>query len=439
MSGKLRTRDGTRLFFRRYTLSDMPKANVVLLHSFGEHCGMYEHVSKRLMHSAFCVVAFDQRGYGQSEGRRGHFAVFDKILTDISDIIEHCVVYRDVPTFLYGHCSGGTAAIQYVLKLKEVAPPFVPEKHTEERHAHSEPSVAATGSTAAATSASAVSTTAHRPNESNSHMPARSMSISTRRSPSAGSRTHSGRRRRGIGAGRTLSLEPVDGLIVTSPYLRLTVDSPSWQKKIIQFISKAYKSYLVQADISIFKLTRDKLMQHAIKEDPFRTSDITVKQLVEWDKRGSDSLCRAGDVDLPILVMHGSQDPVTDHRATAQFFTECQSDDKEFVLLPNFLHNVHMEIDRERHVFSKMVQWLNRRSGRDISPMTPSSSAASEARQTSLHDSDDDSIFYTESVSSDMLRNGLPAERRSTAPGTIIAGSHRPFCRHGGQCTKYLA
>lgn len=214
------------------------------------------------------------------------------------------------------------------------------------------------------------------------------------------------------------------------------MDSPSWQKRVIQLISKAYKGYVVQADISIFKLTRDKVMQHAIKEDMFKTSDITVKQLIEWENKGSDAMCRAYQLDnLPILLMHGTQDPVTDHRATQEFFQKCASRDKELVMIPHFLHNIHMEIDRERMVFSKIVRWLNKHVGKLEPPPTPSTSEASELRSSSLHDSDDDSIFHSSSVSSGMLRRGLPRESQSQGFGTIIAGKHRPF--HRGKSKSY--
>ena len=92
---------------------------MTLVHGLGEHCGRYDHVAEALNQSNLSVVAFDLRGHGESEGRRGHTPDFDAILSDMFQWLEltrsH---YPDVPLFLYGHSLGGSLVIHYTLKQK---------------------------------------------------------------------------------------------------------------------------------------------------------------------------------------------------------------------------------------------------------------------------------------------------------------------------------
>ncbi len=80
--GKIKTSDGIALWYRRYENKNA-KANIVILHSFNEHIGFYEHVAKRLHSSEYTVICFDQRGIGQSEGTKGHLKSVDRYILGI--------------------------------------------------------------------------------------------------------------------------------------------------------------------------------------------------------------------------------------------------------------------------------------------------------------------------------------------------------------------
>ncbi|MGI9615384.1 MAG: lysophospholipase [Acidimicrobiales bacterium] len=110
------TRDGVTQLQRRWrpgSESDTRSA-IVLVHGLGEHSGCYENTGRYLAEQGHDVVAFDNRGFGQSGGRRGHIDRFDTYLDDVEDLV---VERRQsgLPVVLLGHSLGGLIATSYVV------------------------------------------------------------------------------------------------------------------------------------------------------------------------------------------------------------------------------------------------------------------------------------------------------------------------------------
>lgn len=107
------TADGTAQLRRRWAVDD-PKAAILLVHGIGEHSGRYDHVGRFFAERGYDVAAFDNRGFGESGGRRGHI---DSYETYLGDIEERLTARRElgVPTVLFGHSLGGLMATTYLV------------------------------------------------------------------------------------------------------------------------------------------------------------------------------------------------------------------------------------------------------------------------------------------------------------------------------------
>lgn len=112
------TRDGLtqlqRRWYRSRAAREAPRTSVVLVHGIGEHSGRYDHVGRFLAERGHDVLAFDNRGHGQSGGRRGHVDRFTELLDDVEDLI---VERRQLgaPVVLFGHSLGGLISTTYLL------------------------------------------------------------------------------------------------------------------------------------------------------------------------------------------------------------------------------------------------------------------------------------------------------------------------------------
>lgn len=106
-------RDGNTQLRRHWPAAE-PAAAILLVHGIGEHSGRYLHVGEFLAGNGYDVMSFDNRGFGQSGGRRAHVDSFDQFLDDIEDLLAERRSLG-VPVVLFGHSLGGLMASTYLV------------------------------------------------------------------------------------------------------------------------------------------------------------------------------------------------------------------------------------------------------------------------------------------------------------------------------------
>jgi alpha-beta hydrolase superfamily lysophospholipase len=112
----LTTDDGLRLYTQHWAPEETPQALVALVHGYGEHSGRYDHVAQVFVEQGAAVHAYDQRGYGRSEGPRAYVDDFDRYLDDLAQFLDRVQKQQpDRPLFLFGHSMGGLVVLKYVL------------------------------------------------------------------------------------------------------------------------------------------------------------------------------------------------------------------------------------------------------------------------------------------------------------------------------------
>jgi alpha-beta hydrolase superfamily lysophospholipase len=108
----LKTLDGLTLHTHSWVV-ESPRAVICLVHGLGEHSGRYEHVARFFNENGISFAAFDLRGHGKSEGKRGH-AEYQQLMDDITLFLQS--LDYDCPKILYGHSMGGNLALNYILR-----------------------------------------------------------------------------------------------------------------------------------------------------------------------------------------------------------------------------------------------------------------------------------------------------------------------------------
>lgn len=112
--GSFKTREGAELYECRWDNTAALKANLVLIHGFGEYCGRYEETAGVFNAGGICVHSYDQRGFGRSPGRRAYINRFDTLLEDLDDYLVHIQPKLDgTPWFMMGHSMGGLVLARY--------------------------------------------------------------------------------------------------------------------------------------------------------------------------------------------------------------------------------------------------------------------------------------------------------------------------------------
>lgn len=114
-TGILSSPDGTRLFYRAL-VTNMPKMPVVVTHGFAEHSGRYEEVMESLAKAGFAPLAFDLRGHGKSDGKRGYINRFEEYLEDLEAVAAFARTrYNSRCIISLGHSMGGLIAARHAL------------------------------------------------------------------------------------------------------------------------------------------------------------------------------------------------------------------------------------------------------------------------------------------------------------------------------------
>jgi len=118
--GFFSARDNTRLYWQ----SLMPEAElkdvVGLVHGFGDHSGRYRRVMEYLAGEGHAVLAFDYRGHGKADGKRGHCGEWSEFLGDMEVFwarVRQLASGR--PAFMLAHSHGALIATYFAARKPE--------------------------------------------------------------------------------------------------------------------------------------------------------------------------------------------------------------------------------------------------------------------------------------------------------------------------------
>ncbi len=109
----------TQLYCTSWHPEEIAQAVLFIVHGLGEHHGRYEEMATKFVENKIAVFAFDHRGHGQSEGKRGHAESVEQLVEDVEHALMKCrSLFLDIPIFLFGHSMGGLVVGAYLDKVK---------------------------------------------------------------------------------------------------------------------------------------------------------------------------------------------------------------------------------------------------------------------------------------------------------------------------------
>lgn len=100
-----------RVYYKAWRSEPPVKAQIVFLHGFGEHSGLYHRLGNTLNQSGIDLWALDEIGHGLSDGERA-------VIRSVDDLVENGrrlthlaqAANPDISLFLAGHSLGSVAA-----------------------------------------------------------------------------------------------------------------------------------------------------------------------------------------------------------------------------------------------------------------------------------------------------------------------------------------
>ena len=114
----IQSKDGTKLFVRKWLPASTPVARLVVHHGFLEHGGRYREIAEYFAteHSISTIV-YDIRGHGQSSGQRAYCSSMNDYFQDFEAVLEYARQQdkdkATTPLFVFCHSFGGLTFLDY--------------------------------------------------------------------------------------------------------------------------------------------------------------------------------------------------------------------------------------------------------------------------------------------------------------------------------------
>jgi alpha-beta hydrolase superfamily lysophospholipase len=169
----------------------------------------------------------------------------------------------------------------------------------------------------------------------------------------------------GNSMGGTLALEYLfkinadfNGVILTAPWFKLSNPPKKISRFLIYKLSMLWPGYILKSKVRSNHLRSDIKRQEEARKDSLVHKKISARLFKLIYELGTSFLVSSEKkTDLPIMIFHGENDPVTDSIASKKFYL-LHKDQCELHILKNTLHEVHME-EKSGEMIDKIVQWIN--------------------------------------------------------------------------------
>lgn len=155
-----------------------------------------------------------------------------------------------------------------------------------------------------------------------------------------------------------LRLKPdLAGVVVSSAALRSPVLEQQLKMTAAKVLGSTLPTIAIPSGLDDSGLSRDPDVIEAYRADPL-VHDKGSFALAKAGKEGADwALAHASDFSLPLLMLHGSDDPIVYARGTEEFASKVQGD-VTVEIYEGLLHEPHNEPEQDE-VLADIVAWLD--------------------------------------------------------------------------------
>ena len=145
------------------------------------------------------------------------------------------------------------------------------------------------------------------------------------------------------------------GVIASSPFLRLAFQPPKWKVQLGKIMLNIYPSITLPSEIDASAISRDLNEVKRYAEDPLIHGKISPMYLFPIVDAGEWAIKNANKLKTPMLVLHGTDDKLIDHKGSIEF-----CDNSKYTQLELFekgYHELHHDTCIEEFI-ETILKWL---------------------------------------------------------------------------------
>ncbi len=155
-----------------------------------------------------------------------------------------------------------------------------------------------------------------------------------------------------------LKREPkIKAVIASSPWLRLVYKPTKLQLMIADIVKKILPKMTQNTKLPAEFMSRDQIEVEKYINDPLVHDKMSAILYLSVTEHGEIAIEQANEFKIPLLLMHGSGDQITSHKATENFYQKSR-DVATLKIWDGLYHEMHHEKEREQ-VFQYVIDWLS--------------------------------------------------------------------------------
>jgi len=134
---------------------------------------------------------------------------------------------------------------------------------------------------------------------------------------------------------------------------------PPFLLALSRVLSAVLPRFSLDARLEAAALSRDPRVAQAYKDDPLVHGRGTARLGAEFSRTVEWVQAHAGDLRLPLLILHGAADRLSPPAYSLRFYEQAGSQDKTRLELPGGYHEPHNDVDHAR-VLADVEAWIAR-------------------------------------------------------------------------------
>ncbi|MFK7936273.1 MAG: lysophospholipase [Saprospiraceae bacterium] len=151
----------------------------------------------------------------------------------------------------------------------------------------------------------------------------------------------------------------LNGVVVTGPHIRLSFQPPAIKVGLAKLVKSIAPSLIQDNELDPTHVSSDPAVVRDYIKDPLVHSKISIMTVTAMLESAAWLDKYKGKVDIPTLLMHGSDDKITSYQGSKDFAARVKGEDVTFKGWDGFYHEIHNEKE-QLQVFEYTLDWLNK-------------------------------------------------------------------------------
>jgi acylglycerol lipase len=152
---------------------------------------------------------------------------------------------------------------------------------------------------------------------------------------------------------------PIVGAIVSAPALRPGFEPPRWKLAVARFAASVWPTLRRASELDPMAISRDSDVVERYLSDPLMNRSLTARLGIAALDEGERALAEAHTLTIPLLLMHGTGDRLTDPEAS-RCFAAAAGDLCTLQLFEGLYHELHNEPE-QTDVLGCVFDWIDGR------------------------------------------------------------------------------